>query len=79
MEAPCSVVIPMELSEFGVLAATSLSHLFGCFIYHFCFLSKLINTQRFCKNICFLCQSILGLDLLYCLLYLCGFKLFHFC
>lgn len=43
MEAPCSVVIPMELLEFGVLAVTSypisLLLLLGLvvFICHFCF------------------------------------------
>ena len=61
MEAPCSVDIPMELSEFGVLAVTSLSHLFALslslvvffYLSHFCFVNKL----RFCNNVLFYVNS----------------------
>lgn len=50
MEAPCSVVIPMESSEFGVLVVTSnlitcallaLSYLLVGFIYHLCLFGQL--------------------------------------
>ena len=79
MEAPCSVVIPMELSEFGVLAATSDHTSLWLFIYYFCFFQQTHKHPEILQECLFLCQSILGLDLLYCLWYLCGFKLFHFC
>ena len=82
MEAPCSVDIPMELSEFGVLAVTSLSHLFALspslvvfFIYHFCFVNKL----RFCNNVLFYVNSRLRSFILFVVRDLTVFKLLLFC